>query len=469
MVYFHGSLTYKKQEQHIMKLKHILIGLGVILALVIVLKLTGVIGGEKIEKVTVDKAGEKKVVETVTASGKIQPETEVKLSSEVSGEVTELLVKEGDVVKKGQLLCKVRPDVLQSGYERAVASYNSQKASVASSQQQLAQTQANFVNSEAVYKRNVELYNKKVISIAEFDAAKAAYLSAKANLQSAKENVTGAKFGLEQSGANVKEAGANLAKTTIYSPVDGVVSKLSIELGDRILGTSQMAGTEIMRISNLTTMEVNVEVNENDINRVNVGDSASIEIDAFADKKFKGVVTEIASSSTSVGAASSSVDQVTNFSVKVRLIADSYSKVKGGAKDLPSPFRPGLSATVDIESESVTGLAVPIQAVFTGDNDKGGDKAPTANTQDMDKQKSKLTDKKVKQYVYLFDSKATTVKKVEVSTGIQDDQFIIVKSGIKSGQDIVSGPYSAIQNKLKDGMKVEKTTKDKLYSGDAKK
>lgn len=453
-----------------MKLKHILIGVGVLLVLLIVAKFTGLIGGEQIEKVTVEKAGSKKVVETVTASGKIQPETEVKLSSEVSGEVTQLLVKEGDVVKKGQLLCKVRPDVLQSGYERAVASYNSQKASVAASQQQLIQTQANFVNAEATYKRNVELYNKKVISAAEFDAAKAAYLTAKANLASAKENVTGAKFGLEQNGANVKEAGANLAKTTIYSPVDGVVSKLSIELGDRILGTSQMAGTEIMRISNLTTMEVNVDVNENDINRVNVGDSATVEVDAFADKKFKGVVTEIASSSTSVGTATTSVDQVTNFSVKVRLIANSYSAVKGGAKDLPSPFRPGLSATVDIESKSVTGLAVPIQSVFTSDKDKSTDPMANAgNDQNQDKQKTKLTDKKVKQFVYLFDSKTSTVKQAEVTTGIQNDQFIIVKTGLKDGQEIVSGPYSAIQNKLKDGMKVEKTTKDKLFTTEKKK
>ncbi|MFA6276400.1 MAG: efflux RND transporter periplasmic adaptor subunit [Pedobacter sp.] len=453
-----------------MKLKHILIGVGVLLVLLVVAKLTGLIGGEQIEKVTVEKAGSKKVVETVTASGKIQPETEVKLSSEVSGEVTQLLVKEGDVVKKGQLLCKVRPDVLQSGYERAVASYNSQKASVAASQQQLIQTQANFVNAEATYKRNVELYNRKVISASEFDAAKAAYLTAKANLASAKENVTGAKFGLEQNGANVKEAGANLAKTTIYSPVDGVVSKLSIELGDRILGTSQMAGTEIMRISNLTTMEVNVDVNENDINRVNVGDSASVEVDAFADKKFKGIVTEIASSSTSVGTANTSVDQVTNFSVKVRLIADSYSTVKGGAKDLPSPFRPGLSATVDIESESVTGLAVPIQSVFTSDKDKSTDPMANAgNDQNQDKQKTKLTDKKVKQFVYLFDSKSSTVKQAEVTTGIQNDQFIIVKTGLKDGQEIVSGPYSAIQNKLKDGMKVEKTTKDKLFTTEKKK
>lgn len=450
-----------------MKLKHILIAIGVLLVLLVGAKFAGLIGGEKPEKVTVDKAGEKKVVETVTASGKIQPETEVKLSSEVSGEVTELLVKEGDVVKKGQLLCKVRPDVLQSGYERAVASYNSQKSSVAASQQQLIQSQANFENADATYKRNVALFNKKVISASEFDAAKAAYLTSKSNLASAKENVTGAKFGLEQSGANVKEAGANLAKTTIYAPVDGVVSKLSIELGDRILGTSQMAGTEIMRISNLTTMEVNVEVNENDINRVNVGDSATIEIDAFADKKFKGIVTEIASSSTSVGAATTSVDQVTNFSVKVRLIADAAD---AGVKDKPSPFKPGLSATVDIESESFTGLAVPIQSVFTGDAAKSTDPAKNAgNDQNMDKQKSKLNDKKVKQYVYLFDSKASTVKKAEVTTGIQDDQFIIVTTGVKAGQEIISGPYSAIQNKLKDGLKVEKTTKDKLFSTDAKK
>ncbi|TDQ07554.1 efflux RND transporter periplasmic adaptor subunit [Pedobacter metabolipauper] len=444
-----------------MKLKPILIILGVIIALLVIAKLTGLIGGEKIEKVTIEKTTDRKVIETVTASGKIQPETEVKLSSEVSGEVTELLVKEGDVVKKGQLLCKVRPDVLKSGYDRAVASYSSQRASVASSQQMLQQSEGNFINAEATYKRNVELFNKKVISASEFDAAKAAYLTAKTNLGRAKEDVTSAKFMLEQSGANVQEANANLAKATIFAPVDGVISKLSVELGDRILGTAQMAGTEIMRISNLSSMEVNVDVNENDINRVNVGDSAVIEVDAFADKKFKGVVTEIASSSKDIGTTTSSVDQVTNFNVKVRIIAESYNDVKGGAKDLPSPFRPGLSATVDIESESVKGLAIPIQAVFTEDKNKAKPNTEN-NDQNADKQKSKLNDKTVKQYVYLFN--AGTIKKVEVTTGIQNDQYIIVKTGLKAGQDVVSGPYSAIQNRLKDGMKVEKTTKDQLFN-----
>ncbi|WP_443936485.1 efflux RND transporter periplasmic adaptor subunit [Pedobacter sp. MW01-1-1] len=444
-----------------MKLKHILIAIGLIVLVLIGLKLAGVIGGSKAEKVTVEKAGEKTVVETVTASGKIQPETEVKLSSEVSGEVVELKVKEGDVVKAGQLLCKVRPDVLQSGYDRTVATYNAQKANVAAAQQQLAQNQANFINAEATYKRNVELFNKKVISASEFDAAKAAYLTAKATLASAKENVVGAKFTLEQTGANVKEAGANLAKTTIYAPVDGVVSKLSIELGDRILGTSQMAGTEIMRISNLSSMEVNVDVNENDITRVKVGDKASIEVDAFADRKFRGEVTEIASSSTAVGTTtSSSVDQVTNFSVKIRIKEDTDGKQQ-------SVFRPGMSATVDIESETQTSLTIPIQAVFT-DAGKSSDKTG-GNEGNNDKQKSKLNDKTVKQYVYLYDAKTKKVKKQEVTTGIQNDQYIIVKSGLKSGQEVVTGPYAAIQNKLKDGAVVEKTSKDQLFNKEAKK
>lgn len=442
-----------------MKLKPILITLAIIIALLAIAKFTGLIGGEKAEKVTTEKTTSKNVIETVTASGKIQPETEVKLSSEVSGEVTELLVKEGDVVKKGQLLIKVRPDVLKSGYDRAIASNSSQKANVAASQQVLQQNQANFANAEATYKRNVELFNKKVISASEFDAAKAAYLTAKTNLGRSKEEVTSAKFQLAQTSANVQEASANLAKATIFAPVDGVISKLSVELGDRILGTAQMAGTEIMRISNLSSMEVNVDVNENDINRVNVGDNAVIEVDAFADKKFKGTVTEIASSSKDVGTATS-VDQVTNFNVKVRILSDSYSDTKG-AKDLPSPFRPGMSATVDIESESVNGLAIPIQSVFTEDKKKS-DKPAEGGNADEDKQKSKLADKAIKQYVYVFNN--GTVKRTEVTTGIQNDQYIIVKSGLKADQEVVSGPYSAIQNKLKDGMKVEKTTKDQLFA-----
>jgi len=449
-----------------MKLKTILIIVGALAVLLAIAKFTGLIGGEKVEKVTVEKAAVKEVIETVTASGKIQPETEVKLSSEVSGEVTELLVKEGDIVKKGQLLIRVRPDVLKSGFDRAVAANSSQRASVAAAQQVLEQNQANFVNAEATYKRNVELHGKKVISAAEFDAAKAAYLTAKTNLGRAREDYTAAKFQQAQTAANVQEAGANLAKATIYAPVDGVISKLSVELGDRILGTAQMAGTEIMRISNLNSMEVNVDVNENDINRVNVNDKATIEVDAFADRKFKGVVTEIASSSKDVG-TTTSTDQVTNFVVKVRILAESYNDLKEGARDLPSPFRPGLSATVDIESETVKGLSVPIQAVFTDDNqakqNTEANNDNNNNNNDSGKQKSKLTDKTIKQYVYVYGNN-NKVKKTEVTTGIQNDQYIVIKSGLKAGEEIVTGPYSAIQSRLKDGAKVEKTTKDQLFA-----
>ncbi|QNK62244.1 efflux RND transporter periplasmic adaptor subunit [Pedobacter sp. PAMC26386] len=449
-----------------MKLKHILIAVGALVVLLVIGAMTGIIGGEKAEKVTLEKVQVRTVVETVTASGKIRPETEVKLSSEVSGELVELRVKEGDIVKKGQMLFKVRPDVLKSGYDRASASYSAQKASVGSADQQLKQSQANFVNQEAIYKRNVELFKKKVISLAEYDAAKAAYVTGRTNLDGAKQSLIAAKFNLAQMGASVQEASANLAKASVFSPVDGVISKLSVELGDRILGTAQFAGTEIMRISNLNSMEVNVDVNENDINRVNVGDKAAIQVDAFDDKKFKGIVTKIASSSKDIAVAATTVDQVTNFVVKVRIDAGSYTQVKGEA----SPFKPGLSATVDIESSSVKGLSVPIMAVFVeGAKKDSGKDQPAEEGEDAtaNKQKSKLNDKAIKQYVYTYaDGK---VKKVEVTTGIQDDKYIQIKSGLKEGTEIVSGPYSTVQNKLKDGMKVEKDTKDQPVSKSTKK
>ena len=423
----------------------------------------GWFGKGNIIKVAVDKAEKRTIIETVSASGKVQPEVEVKLSAEVSGEVVELHVKEGDVVKKGQLLCKVRPDVLQSGYDRAVASLNSQRASLASTQQQLKQAEANFANTAAKFKRNQELFTKKVISAAEFDAVKAEYEGEKANLESVRQNVVGSRFGVDQSNAVVKEAGANLAKTTIYAPVDGVISKLSIELGDRILGTSQMAGTEIMRISNLSSMEVSVDVNESDINRVSVGDMADIEVDAFQDRKFKGEVTEIASSSNVVG---TSTDQVTNFTVKVRIVPESYTKLLRSDSANPSPFRPGLSATVDIQTEQFRGIAIPIQSVTIRENkkeikdaDKGEKPASARN------EKAKNAEP-VKEYVFVY--KAGKVKQVQVTTGIQDDMYILVQSGLKGGEEVVSRPFTAISKTLKDSSIVEKVDKEKLFTGDNK-
>lgn len=443
--------------------KYILFSFGGLIVLLIVLKMAGVIGKPSKTQVATEKAAERQITETVSASGKIKPEVEVKISPEVSGEIVELPIKEGDVVKKGQLLCRVRPDILQSGYDRAVASYNTQKASVGNSKQMLAQAQATFDNVEAKYKRSKELYNAKVLTASEFDAARAEYAGAKASLEAAKQNLTGAGYGLAQTAASVKEANDNLAKTSIYAPVDGVVSKLSVEKGERVLGTQQFAGTEIMTISDLSAMDVNVDVNENDINRVAIGDSSDIEIDAFMGKKFKGVVTEIGSSANVVG---TNADQVTNFTVKVRIDATSYTNLLKKDGKNPSPFRPGLTSTVDIHTNSVKGLSVPIQSVTTRDDDnskkKNGVDKPTT-----DDNKTKTNNNvQVKTYVFIYD--AGKVKQVPVTTGIQDDTYIQITSGLKGGEEIVSAPFEAISKTLKDKQEVEKVDKSKLYSGDKK-
>ncbi|MGB4773681.1 MAG: efflux RND transporter periplasmic adaptor subunit [Daejeonella sp.] len=444
-------------------LKYVLIGVGALVVVAITGNKLGWFGKGDTTKVSTEKVEKRTIIETVSASGKVQPEVEVKLSAEVSGEVVQLLVKEGDAVKKGQLLCKVRPDVLQSGYDRAVASLNSQRATLAGSEQQLKQAEANFANTSARYKRNQELFSKKVISAAEFDSAKAEFNAAKANLESIRQNVIGSRFGVDQSNAVVKEAGANLAKTTIYAPVDGVISKLSVELGDRILGTSQMAGTEIMRISNLSTMEVSVDVNESDINRVSLNDTADIEVDAFQGQKFKGMVTEIASSANVVG---TSADQVTNFTVKVRILPSSYAALVYPGTSNPSPFRPGLSATVDIQTEKFTGIAVPIQSVTTREDKKAkkeNEKEEKPGNDDKDKPKST---EPVKEYVFVY--QAGKVKQVQVTTGIQDDTYIQILTGLKGGEEVVSRPFTAISKTLKDGMVVEKVDKEKLFTGEKK-
>ncbi|RYZ99747.1 MAG: efflux RND transporter periplasmic adaptor subunit [Sphingobacteriaceae bacterium] len=440
--------------------KYILIILGVFIALLVIGKLTGVIGGPSKTQVAVEKAAERNIVETVSASGKIKPHVEVKISAEVSGEIVDLPIKEGDVVKKGQLLCRIRPDILQSGYERAVASYNTQKASVGNSSQMLKQSQATFENQTSIYKRSKELFDAKVLTVAEFEKAKADYEGAKASLEAAKQNVIGSKFGLEQSHASVKEASDNLAKTAIFAPNDGVVSKLSVEKGERVLGTIQMAGTELMTISDLTDMDVNVDVNENDINRISLGDESDIEVDAFLGKKFTGKVTEIGSSANVVG---TNADQVTNFTVKVRINPESYiNLIKKDAKNT-SPFRPGLTATVEIKTNNVKGLAVPIQAVTTR-IDKKEDAAPVKEEEDDTK---KQVTAPVKEYVFVFN--AGKAKQVQVTTGIQDDTYIQILSGLKSGDEVISAPYSAISKTLKDGAEVEKVDKAKLFNTEEKK
>lgn len=437
--------------------KYILIGLGALIVLLIIAKVTGLIGKPALTQVATEKAETREINETVSASGKIKPHVEVKISPEVSGEVVELPIKEGDVVKKGQLLCKIRPDILKSGYDRAIASYNTQKASVGNSSQMLKQAEATYANQAGIYKRSKELYDKKVLTVSEFENAKAAYEGAKASLEAAKQNVVGSQYGLAQSQASVKEAQDNLAKTTIYSPVDGVVSKLSVEKGERVLGTQQFAGTEIMTISDLSKMDVNVDVNENDINRISLGDSSKIEVDAFLGKKFTGVVTEIGSSANVVG---TSADQVTNFTVKVRINADSYATLLKKTADNPSPFRPGLTATVDISTNSAKALSVPIQSVTTREEKKENNGPPKA---DEDKSKPQISPV-AKEYVFVLN--AGKLKQVQVTTGIQNDSYIQILSGLKGGEEVVSAPYSAISKTLSDGQAVQKVDKSKLFNAD---
>lgn len=441
--------------------KYILFALGGLVLLLIILNVTGIIGKPKMTQVATEKAAVRGIDETVSASGKIKPHLEVKISPEVSGEVVELPIKEGDVVKKGQLLCKIRPDILESQYDRAVASYNSQKASIGNSKQMLKQAQATFDNQASIYNRDKDLYKNKVLTTAEFEAAKASYEGAAAGLEAAKQNVIGSTYGLAQSQASVKEANDNLVKTTIYSPVDGVVSKLDIEKGERVLGTQQFAGTEIMTISDLSQLDVNVDVNENDINRIKLGDSSKIQVDAFSGKDFTGVVTEIGSSANVVG---TNADQVTNFTVKVRISPKSYQNLLIKTADNPSPFRPGLTATVDINTSQATALAVPIQSVTTREEKKAA--AVDAKKQD-DKSNTPQINAPVKEYVFVY--KAGKVKQVLVTTGIQDDSYIQILSGLKNGDEVVSAPFATISKLLNDNMIVEKVDKSKLFSGDASK
>ncbi|NQD69583.1 efflux RND transporter periplasmic adaptor subunit [Sphingobacterium shayense] len=428
--------------------KILVIAAVLILILVVVGAKLGWFGDGGVQQVSVDAVQEKTISELVSASGKVQPEFEVKLSSEVSGEIIELNVREGDVVKKGQLLCRIKPDLLQSSYDQVAAMVSQQQANLGATQQVLKQQEANLVNIQATYNRSLELFNKRVISASEMDKARADYESALATLESQRQQVIAARFGVNQSKAQLQEAGNSLARTTIFAPSDGVISLLSIELGERVVGTAQMAGTEIMRIANMTTMEVNVEVNENDINRVRVGNAATIEIDAFQGRKFKGTVTEISSSSTSTGSETTiatTAEQVTNFNVKVRIEPESYADLLKDDSENTSPFRPGLSATVQIHTKSEKGLIVPIQSVTV--------RAPEGKT-------DSLSSDEMKEYVFVVQGEV--VKMTEVTTGIQDDSDIIIKSGLKKGDEVVSRPFNAISKLLQNDTKIKKVDAGEL-------
>jgi len=444
-----------------MKRIYWIIGIGILIILTVVL--VKYMNGNKPFEVYTQKATTRTIIELVSATGKIQPETELKLSSDVSGEITEMTVKEGDQVKKGDLLCRIKPDLYVSAIDRVNANVNTTKANLKTAQAQLEQAKANLANSEAMFNRNKKLLEQNAISQQEFDGFKAQYESAKANVMALEAGVNASQFNIQSSEATLKEANTNLDKTYIYAPVDGTVSKLSVEKGERVVGVSGMAGTEILRLANLNEMEVSVEVNENDIIKVHKNDTALIEVDAYMDKKFKGIVTEIANSSNSMGI---SVDQVTNFVVKIRLLRESYQFLISDKNEIP--FRPGMSASVDIQTRKVVNvIAIPIQAVTTRNPDslnvgQNEDSRDVKVKNDLEEKDNKKEEVKIKEYVFVVNTDGTA-KQVEVKTGIQDNDFIEVMTGLTDKQEVICGPYAAVSKSLKEASKIKIVKKEDLY------
>jgi HlyD family secretion protein len=450
------------------RLRNILIGAGILLVLLVIAKKAGWIGEDDSIKVSIEKAAKHNITETVTSSGKVQPEVEVKISADVSGEIVDLFVKEGDVVKRGTLLAKINPEIYISSLDRMVASVNSAKASLENTRSRLTQTQSQFAQAQSDFSRNKKLYDEKIISDAEWEAARTSFEVAKAEADASLQALRGAEFQVQSSEASLKEARENLNKTSIYAPVDGTVSKLSKEKGERVVGTQMMEGTEILRLANLNEMEVNVEVSENDIVRVKMGDTALIDIDAFMDKKFKGIVTEIANSANVAG--TNITEQVTNFPVKIRILRESYSDLIDSLKPQLSPFRPGMSASVDIQTKSLMNvLSVPIQSVTTRDTSAEGKKRRTAKgggeKPSSSESISKKAEEKVTECVFIVND--GTVKLQAVKTGIQDNNFIHILSGINEGDEVVVSPFNALSRKLKDGDKVKVVPKEELFDAAA--
>ena len=409
----------------------------IIIIALVVLKKKGIIGtDDSVVEIESAAVSEITIVETVSATGKIQPETEVKISSEVSGEIIALPIKEGQVVKKGDLLVKINPDLYVSGYNRTISNLSGTKAN-------LSQADASFKEAKASYDRSQALFNKGIISKSDWDKAIAAFEGAKAAKQSAYFNV-------QSANATVKEAKDNLGRTTIYAPADGTISSLGVELGERVLGTQQMTGTEILRVADLNNMEVEVDVNENDIVKVSIGDSTRIQVDAYLKKEFKGTVTSISNSAS----AATSADQVTNFKVKIRILKESYKDLLEGKPATYSPFRPGMTATVDIitkRKEKV--LGVPISAVVVK-SDTTATKKNDIITDDTDKIQSK-NDKK---FECVFVKVGDKAKIKIIKTGIQDDTNIEVISGLDKGDVVITGPYTTVTKDLNSGDKVKAKT-----------
>lgn len=404
-------------------------------------------------EVAIEKSAKRSIIQTVSATGKVFPETEVSITSDVSGTIVEMFVQEGDSVREGQLLCRINAELITPTVDRAEAAVKSGQSQVENLRAQLRQAEANLANTRETFRRNEQLLKDGVISKSDFDNIQTQVRSSEAAADAIRQSIAASEFNVQSATATVKEQRENLRRTSIYAPTSGVVSKLNKKKGEQVVGTIQMAGTEIMRIANLNALEVRVDVSENDIVRVSKGDTALIEVDAYVDRKFKGIVTHIANSASNLDntiTGSVTSDKVTNFVVKIHLLQSSYSDLTAQSKG-KSPFLPGMSASADIRTETLTNiLTVPIQAVTTreeGDTLRNSTKS--------------IKERDVREVVFI--ASADTVAKRVIKTGIQDDRYIQITTGLNEGEDVIIAPYTVVSRRLKGGEKIKVVPEKDLY------
>lgn len=450
-------------------LKWIITSLVIVIILLVILKKTRVIGKDEGIKVSTEKASIRTIVETVNASGKVYPEVEVKMSPDISGEIVELNVAEGDSVKKGQVLARIYADIYATQRDQAAAVVNQQVAGVANASASIEALKARLDEASKTYNMQKELFDEKVISRSEFNTAEAAFKSAEANYNAARQNIVGSQAGVQGARAGLAKANKDISRATLVSPMDGVISLLNVKKGERVVGSSLMAGTEMMRIADLNKIEVRVDVGENDIPKVHLGDSASIDVDAYYNRKFKGIVTQIASSNT--GAANqpslNTGTDVTNYKVYIRLLPETYRDLIDPSKPKSFPFRPGMSASADIKTKTHENrLAVPLNAVTTRDKSDTGKvtkNQSSRTTTDETSDAPSVTNVDDLEEVVFVVQKDGTVKKVKVRTDIQDINYIEILSGLNAGDEVVTNPFNVVSKTLKDGMKVKVVPKDQLF------
>lgn len=437
------------------KLLWIIIVLVVLVVAFVGLSKSGVIGKEEGTKVTAEKATIRTVIETVNASGKIYPEIEVKVSPDVSGEIVELTVNEGDSVRRGQVLARIYADIYSSQRDQSTAGVDQARAQLLNAEANLPGLKATMDNAKAAFERQRKLYAEKVASRQEYDQAEQAFRTSEANYNAAREAIKGTQAAIAGAEAQLSRANKDLSRTTITAPMDGVISLLSVKKGERVVGTAQMAGTEMMRVADMRSIEVRVDVGENDIPKVKIGDTALVQVDAYTNRKFKGIVYKIANPNTQ-STTTTSTTEVTNYKVHIRLVPESYKDMI--VKGMAFPFRPGMTASADIQTRTRENvLSVPLNAVTTREREKGkeGDNVDAGTNADSG-------DDAVDEVVFVL-QKDNKVKKVKVRTAIQDLNYIEIVDGLTEGDEVITGPYNTVSKTLKDGTLVNVVPKDKLF------